>query len=147
MKIGFIVILLVAVLVHVYVLWHVYQVLPLPVWCKWTVVGLMVASLAMLFAGFAGIYDRMPLWLASSCYNISTSWLIVFLYLLIAFVLLDVGRLCHLVPKEWLHCNAWTAGAVTAAVALLLVYGNIHYNSKVREPLALKTVLSEGCTL
>ncbi len=139
MKIGFIVILLVAVLVHVYVLWNVYQVLPLPVWAKWTVVGLMVMSLAMLFAGFAGIYDRMPLWLASSCYNISTSWLIVFLYLLIAFVLLDVGRLCHLVPKEWLCCNPWTAGAITAAIAGLLVCGNIHYNNKVREPLTLET--------
>ena len=139
MKIGFIVILLVAVLVHVYVLWHVYQVLPLPVWAKWTVVGLMVMSLAMLFAGFAGIYDRMPLWLASSCYNISTSWLIVFLYLLIAFVSLDVGRLCHLVPKEWLCCNPWTAGAITAAIAGLLVCGNIHYNNKVREPLTLET--------
>lgn len=138
MKIGFIIVILLAVLVHVYVLWHVYQVLPLPVWAKWSVVGLMVASLAMLFVGFSGLYDRMPLWLASSCYNISTSWLIVFLYLLIAFLLLDVGRLCHLVPKEWLYCNAWTAGAITAVIAGLLVYGNIHYNNKVREPLTLE---------
>lgn len=140
MRIGFIVIILVAVLVHVYVLWHVYQVLPFPVWAKWTVVALMVASLLMMFAGFMGAFDRMPLWMASLCYNISTSWLIVFLYLLIAFVLLDVGRLCHLVPKEWLYCNAWTAGAVTAVIAGLLVYGNIHYNNKVREPLSLTTV-------
>ncbi len=139
MRIGFIVIILLAVLVHAYVLWHVYQVLPFPVWAKWMVVGLMVASLLMMFAGFMGVFDRMPLWLASSCYNISTSWLIVFLYLLIAFVLLDVGRLCHLVPKEWLYCNAWTAGAVTAVIAGLLVYGNIHYNNKVREPLSLTT--------
>ena len=139
MKIGFIVIILLAVLVHGYVLWHVYQVLPFPVWAKWTVVALMFAALAMLFVGFSGLYDRMPLWLASLCYNISTSWLIVFLYLLITFLLFDVGRLCHFVPKEWLHCNAWTAGTITALIAGLLVYGNIHYNNKVREPLALET--------
>lgn len=139
MKIGFIVIILVAVLVHAYVLWHVYQVLPFPVWAKWTVVVLMLAALAMLFVGFSGFYDRMPLWLASSCYNISTSWLIVFLYLLITFLLLDVGRLCHLVPKDWFYSNAWTAGAITTLIAGLLVYGNIHYNNKVREPLSLTT--------
>ena len=139
MKIGFIIFIILALLVQVYVLWHVYQALPFPAWAKWTVVGLMVAALVMLFAGFFGLYDRMPLWLASASYDISTSWLIVFLYLLIAFVLLDVGRLCHLVPKEWLHSNAWTAGAITAVLGGLLIYGNIHYHNKVREPLTLKT--------
>lgn len=139
MKIGFIIIILIAVAVHVYVLWHVYQVLPFPSWGKWTVVVLMVAALAMLFAGFFGLYDRMPLWLASASYDISTSWLIVFLYLIIVFLLLDVGRLCHLLPKEWLHSNAWTAGAITALIGGLLVYGNIHYHNKVRQPLKLET--------
>ena len=41
MKIGFIIVLLVALAANVYVLWHVYQVLPLPTWGKWTVVVLM----------------------------------------------------------------------------------------------------------
>jgi len=139
MKIGFIITMLMALFAHGYVLWHVYNVLPLPVWGKWTVVGLMIASLAMLFMGFFGAFDRMPLWLASATYDISTSWLIVFLYLLISFLLLDVGRLCHLVPKEWLYNNAWTAGAVASLIVLLLVYGNIHYHNKVREPLSLST--------
>ena len=139
MKIGFIIVIIVALLAQIYVLWHVYQALPLPVWAKWTVVGLMAAALAMLFAGFFGLYDRMPLWLASASYDVSTSWLIVFLYLLIAFVLLDVGCLCHLVPKEWLHNNAWMAGAITAVIAGLLVYGNMHYHNKVKEPLHLIT--------
>ncbi len=136
---GFIIIILLALLVHGYVLWHVYQVLPFPVWAKWTVVGLMIASLAMMLAGFMGVFDRMPLGLASAAYDVSTSWLIVFLYLLIAFVLLDVGRLCHLVPKEWVYNSTWTAGAITVLIAGLLVYGNIHYNNKVREPLTLNT--------
>lgn len=139
MKLGFIVVTLVAVLVHVYVLWHVYQVLPFPVWGKWTVVALMVIALAMLFVGFSGLYDRMPLGVASLCYEVSTSWLIVFLYILLTFVVLDLGRLVHLVPKEWLHSNAWTVGAITVLIGGLLVYGNIHYHNKVREPLMLDT--------
>ena len=139
MKMGFIIVILVAVLAHVYVLWHVYQVLPFPVWAKWTVVALMVAALALLFVGFSGLYDRMPLGLASLCYEVSTSWLIVFLYLLLTFIVLDLGRLVHLLPKEWFHSNAWTAGAITAFIAGLLVYGNIHYHNKVREPIDLTT--------
>jgi len=139
MKFGFVLFMLLPVLAHVYVLWHVYQVLPLPVWGKWTIVALMTAALVMMFVGLFGTFDRMPLGLASAAYDVSTSWLIVFLYLLIAFVLLDLGRLVHLVPKTWLHDNAWTAGAVTAAIAGLLVYGNIHYHNKVRQPLTLGT--------
>ena len=139
MKIGFIIVLLVALAANVYVLWHVYQVLPLPTWGKWTVVVLMAAALVMMFTGIFGAFDRMPLWVASATYDISTSWLIVFLYLLIAFLVLDLGRLVHLVPKEWLHSNAWTAGTITALVAGLLIYGNIHYHNKVREPLTIHT--------
>ena len=139
MKIGFIIVLLVALAANVYVLWHVYQVLPLPTWGKWTVVVLMAAALVMMFTGIFGAFDRMPLWLASATYDISTSWLIVFLYLLIAFLVLDLGRLVHLVPREWLHSNAWTAGTITALVAGLLIYGNIHYHNKVREPLPIHT--------
>ena len=114
MKIGFFIIPIVALLAQVYVLWHVYQVLPFPTWAKWTVVALMVAALAMMFIGIFGAFDRMPLNLASVAYDVSTSWLIVFLYLLIGFVVLDLGRLLHLVPKEWLHINPWTAGTITA---------------------------------
>ena len=73
MKIGFIIVLLVALAANVYVLWHVYQVLPLPTWGKWTVVVLMAAALVMMFTGIFGAFDRMPLWLASATYDISTS--------------------------------------------------------------------------
>lgn len=139
MKIGFFIIPIVALLAHVYVLWHVYQVLPAPTWLRWSVVAVMTAALVMTFVGIFGAFDRMPLGLASFNYDVSTSWLIVFLYLLLIFVAFDLCRLVHLVPKEWLHSNAWTAGAIAAAVAGLLIYGNIHYNNKVREPLELKT--------
>lgn len=139
MKIGFFIIPIVALLAQVYVLWHVYQVLPFPTWAKWTVVALMVAALSMMFIGIFGAFDRMPLNLASVAYDVSTSWLIVFLYLLIGFVVLDMGRLLHLVPKEWLHNNPWTAGTITAILSGLLIYGNIHYHNKVREPIDLTT--------
>ena len=109
MKLGFLFFMLLPVAAHVYVLWHVYQVLPLPVWAKWLVIILMAAALVMMLVGIFGAFDRMPLSLASAAYDVNTSWLIVFLYLLLVFVVLDLGRLVHLVPREWLHGNAFTA--------------------------------------
>lgn len=139
MKIGFFLVPIVALIAQVYVLWHVFQVLPFPTWARWIVVALMVASLAMMMVGIFGAFDKMPLDLASIAYDVSTSWLIVFLYLLLTFVLLDLGRLVHLVPKEWLHCNPWTSGAITILLVALLTCGNIHYHNKVREPIQLNT--------
>ena len=139
MKLGFLFFMLLPVAAHVYVLWHVYQVLPLPVWAKWLVIILMAAALVMMLVGIFGAFDRMPLSLASAAYDVSTSWLIVFLYLLLVFVVLDLGRLVHLVPRDWLHGNAFTAGAIPALVTGLLIYGNIHYHNKVRQPLQLTT--------
>ena len=81
----------------------------------------MTAALVMMLVGIMGAFDRMPLGVASAAYDVSTSWLIVFLYLLLAFVALDLGRLVHLVPKQWLHDNAWTAGTLTAVIAALLM--------------------------
>lgn len=139
MKLGFIFFMLLPVAAHAYVMWHVYQLLPMPAWGKWLVVFLMTAAFAMMFVGLFGAFDRMPLSMASLSYDVSTSWLIVFLYLLIIFLMLDLGRLVHLVPKQWLHNNTWTASAITAVVAGLLIYGNIHYHNKVRQPLDLST--------
>ena len=139
MKLGFIIFLLATVLANVYVLWHVYHVLPFPTWAKVITILLMIGALAMLFTGIFGTFNKMPLDMASIAYDVSTSWIIVFLYLLLIFIVLDLGRLVHLVPKEWLHDNAWTSGVITAVIAGLMVYGNIHYHNKVREPLTLST--------
>ena len=140
MKLGFIFFMLLPVLAHVYVLWHVYQVLPMPAWGKWIVVLLMTAALAMMLIGLFGAFDRMPLSLASISYDISTSWLIVFLYLLIIFIVLDLGRLVRLVPKAFLYHNGYVSLGLFLLIFGLFLYGNLHYYNKVRVPLQLKSL-------
>ena len=53
--------------------------------------------------------------------------------------MLDVLRLCHVVPATFLR-DSW-AGTLTVfgLVTLLLVCGNVHYRHKVRQPLELTT--------
>ncbi len=122
-----------------YVSWHVWQVLPLASVWRWATVALLVCSFAMLFVSLFRLVDSMPLGLGSFCYDVGTSSLIVILYLFIAFLLLDIGRLTHLVPREWVCSNGWTAGGIAAIVGGLLVAGNIAYNNKVRVDICTKT--------
>ena len=123
---------------NVYVLWHVWRILPLPTWAKVVVVTVMLFAFLLLFVGFSRhIHLSMPL--ATVVYEIGTSWLFIILYLFMAFLLLDIGRWVHLVPTTFLK-NSW-AGTLTVAGAMLVIfiYGNIHYHHKVRQPLTLTT--------
>lgn len=122
-----------------YVLWHVWAVLPFPNYVKGTVVALFVLCFALFFATVSHTIDKMPLHVASVVYEISTSLVIILLYLVIIFLVLDLGRLVRLVPKTWLFHNGWTSLAILLFMLGVFIYGNIHYNHKVRQPLELLT--------
>lgn len=137
-KFGMLIFMLLPLLGNVYVLWHVWRILPLPSWAKVVVVMLMVFAFLLLFVGFSRhVHLSMPL--ATAVYEIGTSWLIILLYLFMAFLLLDIGRWVHLVPATFLK-NSWSGTlAVTAFMFFIFLYGNIHYHQKVRQPLMLTT--------
>lgn len=141
-KFGMLIFMLLPLLGNVYVLWHVWRILPLPSWAKVVVVTLMVFAFLLLFVGFSRhVHLSMPL--ATVVYEIGTSWLIILLYLFMAFLLLDIGRWVHLVPATFLK-NSWSGTlAVTAFMFIIFLYGNIHYHQKVRQPL----MLTSGKTL
>ena len=137
-KFGILIFMLLPLLGNVYVLWHVWRILPLPSWAKVVVEMLMVFAFLLLFVGFSRhVHMSMPL--ATVVYEIGTSWLIILLYLFMAFLLLDIGRWVHLVPATFLK-NSWSGTlAVTAFMFFIFLYGNIHYHQKVRQPLMLTT--------
>ena len=122
-----------------YVGWHVWVVLPLSIVWKCVVLGFGLACFLAFFFSLSGRLDHLPLPLARVLYVAGTSTLIVLLYLFMAFLLLDVGRLLRMVPYTWLHHNAVTAVALTGGLATLLLCGNLNYRHKVRVPLTLTT--------
>lgn len=137
-KFGMLIFMLLPLLGNVYVLWHVWRILPLPSWAKVVVVTLMVFAFLLLFVGFSR-HVNLSMPLATVVYEIGTSWLIILLYLFMAFLLLDIGRWVHLVPATFLK-NSWSGTlAVTAFMFFIFLYGNIHYHQKVRQPLTLTT--------
>lgn len=139
MRLFFVFFLLLLVAGVSYVGWHIWHVLPLPKGARWSIIALLLVCFLSMFLNFGGLTDRMPLWLGSTVYNVGFSAIFVLLYLFMAFLVLDLGRLVRLVPKEWLYDNAFTSLSIFVLIVGLFVYGNLHYNHKVRETVTLQT--------
>ena len=133
----FIVALAVMLVMQGYVSWHVWRVLPFSTPVKVAVVVLMLLALVCMVMQFMS--DSVPLGVATAMYEIGNSWLVIAFYLLMAFLLLDIGRLVHLVPASWLRDNAVTTAALTAIMLVTFIGGNIHYHNKQRQEIALTT--------
>ena len=121
----------------VYLSWHVWTLLPLNAGWKVLIVALGIVAFLLLFSSMGRMTDRLPLWLASIVYEIGTSSIFVMLYLVMVFLVLDLGRLVHLVPRSLLYGNGYTAIVLLVLIGGIFVYGNLHYNNKVRVDLQL----------
>ena len=134
-----IVFLLVLLLGCGYVSWHVWQILPLAVVGKWIVVGALLLCIVCFFTNFILGLDNKPMPIAITLYEVGNSAVFVGLYLLLLFLVLDLGRLLHLVPRSFLY-NSW-AGTVSVVVIMigLFVYGYFNYLHKERVPLTLQS--------
>ena len=123
----------------IYVAWHVWTLLPLAGLWKSLIILVGVLCVGLLFMNFGRKFDNQPLPLAQAAYEIGTSSVIILLYLVILFLVLDLGRLVHLVPKAWLYHNGYTSLGLFLFLFGLFLYGNLHYYNKVRVPLDLKS--------
>lgn len=125
-------------LLTAYVAWHTWCILPLRIGWKLLALGIIGLAFCCLFINF-GLKGRLPTPLATITYELGNSWLIFFLYALLLFLLLDIGRAIRLIPADFLH-NSWPGSlTVFGTVILLLLYGGIHYHHKYRVPIEIST--------
>ena len=122
-----------------YIAWHIWAMLPLSALWKLLVIAVGVLGFVMLLLNFGRRFDGLPLPLAQATYEVGTSSIFILMYLVIIFLVLDLGRLVHLVPKAFLYHNGYTALGIFLLVFGIFLYGNLHYYNKVRVPLELKT--------
>ena len=133
----FIIALTVMLVMQGFVSWHVWRMLPFSTPVKLIVLVLMLLALACMVLQFKS--DSLPLPVATAMYEIGNSWLIIMFYLLMAFLVLDIGRLVHLVPATWLRGNAITSLVLTGLMLVTFIAGNIHYHNKQRQEINLTT--------
>ena len=122
-----------------YLAWHVWVLLPVANIWKCLAIGLGVGCFLLMFLNLGRRFDGLPLPVATACYEVGTSSLMVMLYVALLFLLLDLGRLLHLVPRSWLYANGLSAAAIVAVLVGIFLYGNTHYNNKVRVPLRISS--------
>ncbi len=136
---GMIMFLLLPLAVLAYICWHVWMLMACATVWKVAAVAVMVAAFLLLFASIGRFTDSLPMPLATAVYETGTSSIIVMLYLFMTFLLLDVLRLLHVVPRQLLTANWWTLGGIALLMVAVFSYGNLHYRHKYRQPLTLTT--------
>lgn len=135
----FIILFVVLIVGHIYVGTHIWRILPIPTWAKIIVISLMGIAFLMLFVGISPLQNHFPMPVATTVYETGTSWIIILLYLAILFLILDLGRLCTIVPAQFLKSSWIGTISVTAIITGIFIYGNIHYNEKIREEMSIAT--------
>ena len=123
----------------VYTAWRLWNLLPFAIAMKWVAVGILVLWFCTIFIAFSGTIEKMSLFEATVVYEVGYSFIFILMYLVMLFLVLDFGRLVHIVPKTWLFDNGYTSIAIFAVKLLLFGYGNIHYDNKKREQIDIRT--------
>ena len=138
MKTIFIAVLILVLAGVAYINWHLWRIMPFGGFVKFSVVALFLLWMASAFVClFFSEHFSVPV--ATVLYEVSYTWLIAFLYLLIVFIVADVLTLCRLLPKTLLNDSGAAVLAIVGIVAAIMIAGNIHYRHKYREELTLHT--------
>ncbi len=139
MKLWILAFTLLPLLGAVYVGWHIFRIVPLVPAGKLACAVIFGLGMVMLIAAFVLNIDALPFPMAVTIYQGGASWIFWLLYAVMIFLLLDIGRLVRLVPSSFLN-DSWVGTLTVAGVmAVLFIYGNIHYYNKERVPLTMET--------
>jgi hypothetical protein len=122
-----------------YVCWHLWCLIPLSGLFRMLLITCLTASFGLLFLNISRFIDGLPMWLARLSYDIGSSSIFILLYLVIIFLVLDLGRLCGIVPKQILYHNFYTSTVLLISLFVIFLWGNIQYHHKQRVELSLTT--------
>lgn len=85
-----------------YTAWRVWHLLPFTIAMKWVAVGVLVVWFSTMFIAFSGAIEKIPLFAATAVYEVGFSFIFILLYLVMLFLVLDVGRLVHILNSATL---------------------------------------------
>jgi predicted MPP superfamily phosphohydrolase len=139
MRFAFIIFLIFPIAGQAYVMLRTWQLLSAIPALRMAVVGLMALAFITFFIAISGTINHWAMALATAAYEVGTSWMIILLYLFLAFLCLDVLRLCHILPSTSLQANGRLAAGLGIALTALFSYAYYHYNDKKRVEKMVKT--------
>lgn len=122
-----------------YALWHIWHLLPLPMVGRWIVTMCFAVVAFSQWAFFLLNGTEWPLSIASFFYKVGNSWLFIMVYLVLIFLLLDLGRWVGLVPTSFLKSSWIGTGSIASLMLALFAYANYHFHDKQRVALHIET--------
>lgn len=123
-----------------YTFWRTWCILPLANVYKYIILCVMLVCFLMMFGTF-GVFniDKMPMSVATAFYEIGNSSIFVMLYIVILYLLLDLGRVVHLVPHSFMFNSLKGTLTVLVIIVGVFTYGYFHYMHKTRQPIEMVT--------
>lgn len=116
---------------------RVWQLLPDILPLRIIAVVLMTVALSLFFVSMSGLSEKMSLSVAKLCYEVSTSWLIILLYLVMLFGVLDLALVTHLIPRNFVRESVVGSLAVLTFMGGIFSYAHWNYNQKRRVEITL----------
>ena len=117
-------------------LWHLIPLFPAS---RPLLIGVAILLVILPFVSM-GLGPLFPYSISSLMYRVGTSWLIVMIYLVVMFLVLDAMRLTGVLPLCRFMFNSWTGlGILSLVIVALMTAGNIHYHLKKRVEITIKT--------
>lgn len=125
-----------------YTAYRIWQILPLGLWLKVGVLVLWILPLVLLFVA-------MGRWMSSAepspivtqwdrlVYTVGTAWIIVLLYAVMLFLVLDVARLVYAPLSSYLTGSVYGSVGVLLVLLSVMLYGNARYHDKVRREIEI----------
>ena len=118
-----------------YRLWHLMPAFP----ASKVILACIAFFLILLPIVSIGMGYRFPFSIASFMYKVGFSWVIIMLYLLMLFFVLDMIRITGLLPLNQLMFNSWTGFCILSLfVIALMTTGNVIYHHKKRVELPIQ---------
>lgn len=123
-----------------YTFWRTWCILPLANVYKYIILGVLLVCFLLMFGTF-GVFniDKMPMPVATAFYEIGNSSIFIMLYMVMLYLLLDLGRAVHLVPHSFMFNSVKGSLTVLVVIVGVFTYGYFHYMHKVRQPVEMVT--------
>ena len=138
MRIQFLMFPFMVLLAVIYIYYRIWQILPFSQIGKWITTLAFLLPVGLFFGYMAYRSTNTSLWINQVISTIGTSWMIILLYLLMIFVVIDIARLLIPAIRPWFINSLYGTIGIAAFLIVTFVGGNLWYHHKVRVPLNIQ---------
>ena len=135
MRIQFLIFPIIVLLVVIYIYYRIWHILPVSHFSKWLITIVLLLPVALFFGYMSYRSENSSYWFNQIVSIVSTSWMIILLYLFMTFLVIDITRLFIPAMRPWFVNNLYGTIGVTIFMLVIFIGGNLWYHHKVRVPL------------